>query len=149
MAGVLVLLARWPSISLQVGRVLTGVGYLAALLMLWYNHDRPWIPLVLAGTSLNALVILANGGRMPITPAGLLGAGRPPAAGGGLASDVVDPRHLLAGPGTPLAPLGDSFPFHIGGFGAAVSPGDLLMAVGVAGFLGTAMFFGRRPEASL
>jgi hypothetical protein len=135
---VLVLLARAPWVPLEAGRLLIGGGYLAALLVLWYNRDRPWIPLVLAGTALNTLVILVNGGRMPIAPGALFGIGQRPLLDG-IAQEGVDPRHLLAGPGTPLALLGDRVPLHIGRFGAVASPGDLLMAAGVACFLWAAM----------
>ena len=146
-AGVLVLLARTSWLPVGAGRLLVDGGYLVALLMLWYNRRRPWIPLVLTGTALNGLVILVNGGRMPIAPAALFGAGQPPILGEHLAAGVVDQRHLLAGPGTPLALLGDSLPLHLGGFGTVASPGDLLMALGVAGYLGTAMSLGGLPDA--
>lgn len=124
--------------------MLVSAGYLTALVMLWGNRGRPWFPLLIAGTALNTLVILMNGGWMPIVPAALAGAGEPlPAVlADGRVMIEVDPRHFLAGRGTPLAVLGDSIPMRFGGVGAVMSPGDILMAAGIAGFLQAAMRIG-------
>jgi len=113
-------------------------GYLAVLVMLWLNRDRPWIPLVGVGAALNSLVIVVNKGQMPILPAALISTGYAPLG-------IVDIRHIVAGPGTPLAVLGDSLPLHVGRFGAVVSPGDLLIALGIAGFIQAAMSSVRVP----
>ncbi len=138
LSALLVLLVRIPWIPPTWDRILVIAGYLAALVMLWRNRDRPWIPLVSAGAALNSLVIVVNKGQMPILPAALTSAGSAPLG-------IVDIRHILAGPGTPLAVLGDSLPLHIGRFGAVVSPGDLLIAAGIAGFTQAAMSSGRAP----
>ncbi len=113
-------------------------GYLAALVVLWLNRDHPWVPLVGAGAALNSLVIVVNKGQMPILPAALTSTGYAPLG-------IVDIRHIVAGPGTPLAVLGDSLPLHVGRFGAVVSPGDLLIALGIAGFIQAAMSSVRVP----
>lgn len=110
-AAFLVVLARVPGTPATIARVLVGAGYLGALIVLWLNRTHPWILVVLLGAALNAAVILANGGRMPVP----------------------------VGPGTPLASLGDILAVEIGGVGVAVSPGDVAMAAGIAGFVQAAM----------
>jgi len=115
--------------------ILTSAGYLAALAMLAANR-RPWLLVVGAGAALNAAAIIANGGRMPVSPRALAIAGRPVSraliAG-------TDPRHLLETPATLLRALDDRVAFHIGSLAGIVSPGDLLMAIGVAGFVQAGM----------
>jgi uncharacterized protein DUF5317 len=114
-------------------------GYLAALVVLWLNRERPWIPLVGLGAALNSLVIVVNKGQMPILASALIRTGYAPRG-------IADIRHVVASPGTPLAVLGDSLPLHVGRFGTVVSPGDLLIALGVAGLIQKAMSPARDPE---
>lgn len=109
--ALLVLLTRAPLTPASAAPVIVGAGYLAALLALWLNRDHPWIPAVFLGAALNAAAILANGGRMPV-------------------------------PGTvlpPLSYLGDILRVELAGRGAIMSPGDVFMAVGVAGFVQAVM----------
>jgi len=135
-AGVLlVVCAQLPQAAVPA-RLLVAAGYLAALGMLWINRDRPWLPLVLIGTALNAAVIVANGGRMPVARDAIERAGR--TVGPALLAGA-DPRHVLAAPGSPLGVLGDRWAFHAGGFGVVLSAGDVLLAVGIAGFVQGAM----------
>ncbi|HXX39648.1 MAG TPA: DUF5317 domain-containing protein [bacterium] len=122
-------------------RLLVGAGYLAAVAMLAANRDRPWLVVVLAGAVLNAVVIVANEGRMPVSPGALAMAGRP--ASGALIAGT-DPRHVLETPWTPLGFLDDRVAFHIAGLAGILSPGDVLMAVGAAGFVQAAMGETRR-----
>ncbi|MEW6308125.1 MAG: DUF5317 domain-containing protein [Bacillota bacterium] len=94
------------------------------------NIRLPGIPVLGLGAALNCLVIVANGGRMPVSPAVLerVGLGRliP-----GLAAGVVA-THQLLGPETRLKWLADIFPL-----GppyprpAAFSIGDALIAAGL------------------
>jgi len=113
--------------------------YAAALagLVAWtFLHIRRmrgvWV--VAAGAALNLLVVVANGGRMPVAPA--------------LAGVLVQRNHLgqyvLMGPNTNLNWLGDwitaSWPVGIPG---AYSPGDLVVAVGI----GVVAFFATRQQA--
>ncbi len=135
-AVLLVVSARAPWMPPEAGRILVTTGYLAALGALWVNRTVPWCAVVLAGTALNAAAIVAGGGRMPVSPAALTSAGgallRAMAAG-------ADPRHVLATPRTLPALLGDSVPLGAGRFAVVVSPGDLLMALGIAGLVQAAM----------
>jgi hypothetical protein len=87
-----------------------------------------------AGAALNLVVVVANGGRMPVAPA--------------LAGVLVQRTHLgqyvLMGSNTNLNWLGDwitaSWPVGIPG---AYSPGDLVVAVGI----GVVAFFATRQQA--
>ncbi|HYM70190.1 MAG TPA: DUF5317 family protein [bacterium] len=135
--GVALLLAAQLSwLPAPAAPFLVGTGYLAAIVMLVTNRDQRWLLPVLAGAVLNAAVIVANGGRMPVSVRALETAGLPalPALVGG-----TDPRHLLATSASPLGLLDDRLAFHIGGLAGIASPGDVLMAVGVAGFVQAAM----------
>jgi len=128
----LVLAAEVPWGSTIAGPALTAAGYLAAVVMLWQNRARPWLPVLLVGAALNAAVILANAGRMPVSRSVFERIGRP-LPGPLLAG--TDPRHVLAGPGSLLGWLADRLAFHAGGVALVFSLGDLVMAVGVAGFV--------------
>jgi hypothetical protein len=113
--------------------------YAAALagLVAWtFLHIRRlrgvWV--VAAGAALNLLVVVANGGRMPVAPA--------------FAGVLVQRNHLgqyvLMGSNTNLNWLGDwitvSWPVGIPG---VYSPGDLVVAVGI----GVVAFFATRQQA--
>jgi len=138
---VLLLAAQLPWLPRPAAPVVVGAGYLTAIVMLVTNRDQRWLLPVLAGAVLNAAVIVANGGRMPVSARALEAVGRP--AGAALVGGT-DPRHLLAAPGSPLGLFDDRLAFHIGGLAGIASPGDVLMALGVAGFVQAAMVE-RRP----
>lgn len=123
---------RSSTLPLETGTAFMGGAYLLALWALWQNRHEPWLPLVLAGVALNALVILANGGRMPVSPRAL-------ALAGLSAAPVTDPLYTATGPRTRLAGLGDTIFLGANGRGTIASPGDLAMAVGVAGAVSLAM----------
>uniref|UniRef100_A0A7C5VIW9 DUF5317 domain-containing protein n=1 Tax=Thermus caliditerrae TaxID=1330700 RepID=A0A7C5VIW9_9DEIN len=101
------------------------VSYACILSGLWLNRSLPGIPLALLGGAMNALVIFANGGHMPVDPAVLERAGL-----GHLREALAraeDGLHVLAGEGTRLLFLGDWIPLP----GRVVSPGDLLLVLGI------------------
>ncbi len=114
------------------GRSLYAVGLAlsAALALAFFVRNRrlPGIPLVAAGLLLNAVVVAANGGAMPVSA----GAG----ARAGVALDVVaaglDPRHVLADGSTALSGLGDVVPVALPLHREVASIGDLLVAAGLA-----------------
>ena len=132
-AVAMTLIALAAPVSPIVARVLQGAGYLLALAVLWHNRRRPWSLPVLIGLGLNAAVIALNGGRMPVAPDALarLSRGIDPAG----AVIGFDARHVIAGPETRLAVLGDTIAVGVGRAGVIASPGDLLMALGVGGFV--------------
>jgi len=49
--------------------------YLILILMAWSNHSLPGVNLILVGIALNFLVIVANGGFMPVAPQTLIRGG--------------------------------------------------------------------------
>ena len=143
-AVLLMIIARLAWIPQAPSRALVVAGYLAAMIVLWQNRDHPWLLLVLFGLALNTLTMLANGGRMPLATGAL-------AQAGGMARPIglldADARYVVGGAGTRLAALGDSLPIRVGGFGAVLSPGDLLIAVGLSGFVQAQMRPGARASS--
>lgn len=121
-------------VPVGVARVCVVGGYLLALAALAVNVRIPWLWLALAGTALNAVVIAANGGRMPVSASVLQAASRSLVLGG-----ATGPFYVFAGPGTALAPLGDTLPLIAGGVGVILSPGDIVLAAGIAATLQAAM----------
>jgi len=97
------------------------------------NRDLgPAVWVATLGLTLNALVIVANGGYMPVNVAALRAA-----QGQVRVHEIADARLFnnthLAGPLTRLAPLSDVIPVRlVGGAGNVYSVGDLLLAVGIA-----------------
>src|SRR5579884_3587514 len=123
------------------GPLLVGLGYLGATGVLWLNRRRPWVPVLLLGVALNALVIVAKRGHMPVSRTAL-----PPVRGG--TPFPLDSFHVLAGSGTPFAFLGDTFRLALGAVASAASPGDLVAAAGIAGLLQDAMRSPASPARS-
>ncbi len=132
-AVAMILLARMPPTPAVAARVLQGAGYLAALAVLWQNRAHPWMLPILVGLGLNSLVIALNGGRMPISQDALMRVTH--AIDPQAAAASLDPRHVTIDPGTHLAMLGDVVPLGVGALGTVLSLGDLLMALGLAGFV--------------
>lgn len=108
----------------------------------WHWGRLPGIWLVTAGMTLNLVVVLANGGRMPVVPAAAhLG---PPQ----LLQDGVWGQYTLMGAGTRLGWLGDwiLFPSPVSRLvPQAYSPGDMVSLVGLA----VVMFLVTRPTDPL
>jgi len=109
---------------------------------LWHREVLRGSPLIALGLAINLAVVLANGGRMPISRAG---AG---AASSALVRRGVWGQYTLAGPGTHLQWLEDwiLFPPPVGRVVREVySPGDLVVCLG----LGLALFFATRPPGPI
>jgi len=102
------------------------------LVLLAPDWRRAGIWVVAIGLALNLLVVLFNGG-MPVyvTTPGSIGAAASISRSMGF--------YQLAGPGTALALLGDVIHLGVGGFRAMLSPGDVLLAVGVVAVIISAM----------
>lgn len=126
--------ARIAVVPVGVARVLVTGGYLLAVAGLAANLNLPWLWLALAGTALNTVVITANAGRMPVSARVIREASRSVVVGG-----TTGPFYVLAGPRTALALLGDTLPLVVGGVGVILSPGDVLLALGVAAVLQAGM----------
>lgn len=124
--GALALLALFrllpPSLAGPLGQA---GAYLLLLPAFALNWSLPPMRLAFLGGVLNGLVILVNGGHMPVDPGAL------EVAGLGHYRDFLaragDGLHILASPSTRLLLLGDWIPLP----GRVVSPGDLLLAVAV------------------
>jgi hypothetical protein len=111
------------SIGLSVW-VLSCVALLGFLMADW---RRPGVWVLCVGMALNLLVVLLNGG-MPIAVGERLG---------DVAVSVARSAsfYQLAGPGTLLTLLGDVVPLGAGAYQVLLSPGDALLAIGVAVFM--------------
>lgn len=110
---------------------------------LYQNRHLKSLHLVLLGLFLNTLVILANGGHMPVSPETLRRAG----LGGweAILKNRSDAVHSLLDETTRLPFLGDVIPLPA--FRKAVSPGDLFILLGIAGVVveGALRAAGARP----
>jgi hypothetical protein len=118
-----------------VGGLLGGALYAAGLALsaalvaafLARNRGLEGTGLVALGLLANALVVTLNG-AMPVSAAAL---GRAGISTQDLLAGT-DPRHELAGSGTVLRPLGDVVPVLLPAHPEVVSPGDVLVAAGLA-----------------
>jgi hypothetical protein len=122
-----VMAARLAVVPPALARRLVTGGYVLAVTGLAVNLRLPWLWLALAGAVLNTAVIAANGGRMPVSAQVIRDVSARLMLGG-----ATGPFYVLAGPHTALAPLGDTLPLIAGGMGVILSPGDVLLALGVA-----------------
>lgn len=112
-----------PSALGVVVWVLSCVALLALLLPEW-RRDGVWIAGL--GIALNLLVVLLNGG-MPIAQEGLT------ARIDATPTTVLSKGfYQMAGPGTLFGAAGDVLPFFTSGYRILASPGDVLLALGVA-----------------
>lgn len=100
----------------------------------WRNLTVPGVPLVTTGLIANALVVALNG-AMPVSIVAALHAGVPIAQ----IAAGDDARHDIAGTGTALRPLGDVIPVPLPWRPEVVSPGDVLVAAGLAELVAVGM----------
>ncbi len=91
----------------------------------WHLKSLPGVWLVTAGGLLNLIVVVANAGRMPVAP----DLARTE-LGGALIQRGHIGQYTLMGPDTHLNVLGDWISLHP--LPTAFSPGDLLIAAGIA-----------------
>jgi hypothetical protein len=101
-------------------RFLLAISHVLLVAFIAANRYLPGMLLVLMGTGLNALVIVANGG-MPVSPDALVTVGGAP--------DVTPGKHQLLTEGTALPLLADVIPLPV--LGTVVSVGDIVLAAGV------------------
>lgn len=117
---------------------LFGLGFLLLLIGLWVNREQPGLPLAFVGILLNAVVIVANGGYMPVWEPSVIAAGLSPAEVGSTFHRVVSataaggiPSDFLAQAG----PLGDIIPIPIPFIRNVISIGDVFLGAGLGFFL--------------
>jgi hypothetical protein len=138
-AGVLTPLSRSP---LAAPIYTTAIVALLAWIV-WHARLLPGMWLLAAGVGLNLVVVIANGGHMPVDPAFL---NRGPAA---LAANHTLGQYAVAGPDTRLAWLGDRLaaPAPLNAIlPSAYSIGDVVAGLGMAATLYLAVG-PRRPGA--
>lgn len=114
--------------------VILNVSQIALVLLFLLNHHLPGAKLFALGIALNVLVMLANGGWMPLTPETyhFVHPDRP----------VVEQTRpsssknvILSRSETKLWILSDLIPITLPWRRTAVSPGDIVLVVGVAQFI--------------
>jgi hypothetical protein len=113
------------SVAIRVLTLLLSVLFVG--LFLWGNWRVAGVPLIAAGLLLNGVVVVLNF-AMPVSVSAAARAGLKPAE----LHLGDDPFHERAGPHTLLADLGDTIPVALPMQPQVVSPGDVLVAAGVA-----------------
>jgi hypothetical protein len=117
-------------VAVTVARPLNVVGALLLLAVVWFNRRIPGALLFGAGLTLNLVVIVAFGGRMPVLLPHDVDPNSPVLA---LLRGGLDPLHIALAHPQGLWFIGDIFAIPgLGGHSSLVSIGDLLMAAGVA-----------------
>ncbi len=108
--------------AVWVSFALAQYGFL--LYFLFRNRFKPGIWMILVGTLLNGLVIVANGGQMPV--------GSAVEMFGAAAADSITaaPHYMLASAETRLALLSDQIPFWLLGW-FMISIGDFPIMIGI------------------
>jgi DHA3 family macrolide efflux protein-like MFS transporter len=118
------------AITLQLPLMAAAFGILA--LGLWANRRYPGLLIAFIGVALNGLVVVVNGGRMPIWETSLQAIGL-------TAADVTSPFHIVLSTEldaeflAALGPLADVIPMPI--IQNVASIGDVFLAVGLGFFL--------------
>ena len=121
---------------------LFGVAYALLLVTLWHNRGYPGLALAFVGVASNAIVIMVNGGYMPVW--------QPALRASGLPTDLQSPLHTMLSSGAGagfylhLGPLADVIPFPIWPLQNVASVGDVFLSAGLAIFLFATIM--RTPE---
>jgi DHA3 family macrolide efflux protein-like MFS transporter len=111
---------------------LLALAYGLLLVTLWKNRAYPGLALAFIGIASNALVILVNGGHMPVWTPALKASGLPP--------ELTSVLHIgVDGTGAEflvrLVPFADIIPIPIPPFQNVASIGDLFLTAGLGFFL--------------
>lgn len=116
--------------AVNAARPLNVIGAALLLAVVWFNRRIPGAVLFGAGLTLNLIVILTFGGRMPVLlPHDI----NPNSTVLATLKGGLDPLHVALQHPQGLWFIGDIFAIPgIGGHSSLVSVGDLLMAAGVA-----------------
>jgi len=116
--------------AVNAARPLNVIGAVLLLAVVWFNRRIPGAILFGAGLTLNLIVIIAFGGRMPVLLPGDID---PNSAVLAVLKGGLDPLHVALQHPQGLWFLGDILAIPgFGGHASLVSIGDLLMAAGVA-----------------
>ncbi len=112
---------------------LFGVAYTLLAVTLWHNRGYPGLALAFIGVGSNAIVIVANGGYMPVW--------QPALQASGLPADLQSSLHVMLSSGAGadfylhLGPLADVIPIPIWPLQNVASVGDVFLSAGLAFFL--------------
>jgi hypothetical protein len=116
--------------AVTIARPLNVIGAILLLAVVWFNRRIPGALLFATGLTLNLIVIIAFGGRMPVLLPHDADPNSPVLA---LLRGGLDPLHVGLDHPQGLWFIGDILTIPgIGGHSSLVSIGDLLMAAGVA-----------------
>ena len=122
--------AAHTQIAVTVARPLNVIGAVLLVAVVGFNRRIPGALIFGAGLTLNLIVIIAFGGRIPVL---LLHDADPNSPVLALLRGGLDPLHVALDHPQGLWFIGDIFNIpSIGGHSSLVSIGDLLMAVGIA-----------------
>ncbi|MFZ5986490.1 MAG: DUF5317 domain-containing protein, partial [Bacillota bacterium] len=111
--------------------VIQGIVFILLFICLWFNRRYIGLWVTGVGASLNALVMVLNGGRMPVSLEIMKNAGLMEAAN--ILSTGADSRHVVMSGSTRLGFLADIIylPGFLGMGMPVVSIGDLIIALGI------------------
>ncbi|MBI2777490.1 MAG: MFS transporter [Chloroflexi bacterium] len=121
-----------PADALRVP--LFGIAFVLILRGLWANREQPGLSLAFVGILLNTIVIMVNGGSMPVWEPAYLAAGFAPAADLG-PLHVILPSVISGDFLQRAGMLGDILPIPLPVVRNVASIGDVFMAAGLAFFL--------------
>lgn len=111
--------------------VVLNVSQIALIFLILLNHHVPGVKIFALGIMLNVLVMLANGGLMPLTPE-MYHFVHPDRPIGEQARPSSSKNILLPRSETNLWILSDIIPLTLPWRRTAVSPGDIVLVAGVA-----------------
>lgn len=115
--------------------------YFLLILILWFNRHLSGAPWMIAGASLNGLVLALNGGRMPVHAGALKWAGQHELWR--ILSFEQCTTHVLMSEGTKLFFLGDVIPTPSWWFYPRVlSVGDVILVIGLCIFMVRGLKYG-------
>jgi hypothetical protein len=142
------LYSNFLTVSPSVAGLIHTCAFLVLTLSLYMNRHLRGMPLAAAGSLLNATVIAANGGRMPVSQSALMTAGQWETTGAQLSLGKIA-THTLVGTNTKIGFLGDVMGFRWPwGPGAAFSLGDVVLIAGVFLAIQSMMGAGRARRGS-
>lgn len=137
-AGLIFLGSRKIEFVLNYGSYVLAFSYVVLLIAVWYNKKLKGMKIIALGIAFNFMVIMANGGRMPILLGGLYKAGLNDIAlilkeGSHVTHTLITEKTLFRFLAD-VIPLSPPFPAP-----SVVSVGDFLMFYGVFSLIQNAM----------
>jgi|UniRef100_A0A7V3RED7 hypothetical protein len=119
---ILELIAVFGNVGDLAGYI-TSSAYIILILFCIRNWKIKGFPFITIGATSNTIVILLNGGKMPLSQRTLVLAGLP--------ANTMDPKHVLMTSTTILPFMGDVIPINFLNLHYACSAGDLFVYTGL------------------